>query len=92
VEIEFFLCPPLTKRKAGRPIVSRFKAWFEKGGSSKNAKKYEKPRKGPKKVTKIDASFVRNLGTELGLPYAVTLLKEQSMSFYYYCFVAFFTY
>jgi hypothetical protein len=51
-----------------------------------------KNRKGPKKVTKIDASFARNLGTELGLPYAVTLLKEQSMFFYYNCFVAFFTY
>jgi hypothetical protein len=48
--------------------------------------------KGPKKLTKIDASFARNLGTELGLSYAVTLLKEQSMSLYYYCFVAFFTY
>jgi hypothetical protein len=85
------LCPPLTKRKAGRPRVSRFKAWFEKGGSSKKEKKM-KNRKGPKKVTKIDASFARNLGTKLGLPYAVTLLKEQSMSFYYYCFVDFFTY
>jgi hypothetical protein len=39
VEIEFSLFPPLTKRKAGRPRVSRFKAWFEKGGSSKKAKK-----------------------------------------------------
>jgi hypothetical protein len=91
VENEFSLCPPLTKRKAGWPRVSRFKAWFEKGGRSKKAKNM-KTQKGPKKVTKIDASFARNLGTELGLPYAVTLLKEQSMSFYYYCFVAFFTY
>jgi hypothetical protein len=39
VQIEFSLCPPLTKRKASRPRVSRFKAWFEKGGSSKKAKK-----------------------------------------------------
>jgi hypothetical protein len=92
VEIEFSLCPPLTKRKASRPRVSRFKAWFEKGESSKKAKKDEKPKRSKKKVTKIDASYSRNLGTELGLPYAVTLLKEQSMSFYYYCFVTFFTY
>ena len=35
VEIEFSMYPPLTKRKAGRPKQSRFKAWFEKGGSSK---------------------------------------------------------
>jgi hypothetical protein len=91
VEIEFSLCPPLTKRKAVRPRVSRFKAWLEKGGSSKKAKKM-KNQKGPKKVTKIDASFARNLGTELGLLYVITLLKEQSMSFYYYCFVVFFTY
>jgi hypothetical protein len=90
VQIEFSLCPPLTKRKASRPRVSRFKAWFEKGGSSKKAKKKMKNQKGPKKVKKIDASFARNLDTELGLSYAVTLLKEQSMSFYYYCFVAFF--
>jgi hypothetical protein len=48
VEIEFSLCPPLTKRKAGRTRVSRFKAWFEKGGSSKKAKKYEKLKKVPK--------------------------------------------
>jgi hypothetical protein len=85
------LCPPLTKRKAGRPRVSRFKAWFEKGRSSKKAKKDEKPKRS-QKGNKIGARFVRNLGTELGLPYAVTLLKEQSMSFYCYCFVAFFTY
>ena len=35
--------------------------------------------KGPKKVTKIDASCARNLGTELDLPNGVTLLKGQSM-------------
>ena len=33
--------------------------------------------KGLKKVTKIDASFARNLATELDLPYAVILLKGQ---------------
>ena len=38
--------------------------------------------KGPKKVTKIDTSFARNLGIELDLPNAVTLLKGQSMSMF----------
>ena len=38
VEIEFSICPPLTKRKDGRPKESRFKAWFDKGGSSKKGK------------------------------------------------------
>ena len=51
VDIEFSMCPPLTKRKAGRPKQSRFKAWFEKGGSSKKGKKDGKPKR-PKKVTK----------------------------------------
>ena len=36
----------------------------------------------PKKVTNIDASFARNLGTELDLPNAVTLLQGQSMSMF----------
>ena len=35
--------------------------------------------KGPKKVTKTDASCVRNLGTEWDLSNAVTLLISQSM-------------
>jgi hypothetical protein len=48
VENEFSLCPPLTKRKAGRPRVSRFKAWFEKGGSSKKVKKNENPKRSQK--------------------------------------------
>jgi hypothetical protein len=36
------LCTPLTRRKVGRPKVIRFKAWFDKGESSKKGKKYEK--------------------------------------------------
>jgi hypothetical protein len=35
--------------------------------------------KGPKKVTKIDASSVKNLDTDLDLPSVDTLLKNQSM-------------
>ena len=71
------MSPPLAKRKAGRPKVSRFKAWFEKGGSSKKGKKDDKPKR-PKKVTKIDASCVRYLVTELDLPNVVTLQRNQS--------------
>ena len=71
----------MTKRKAGRPKQSRYKAWFEKGGSSKKEKRMPSP-KGPQKITIIDASFARNLGTELDLPNAATLLKGQSMSMF----------
>ena len=78
VDIEFSMCPPLTKRKAGRPKQSRFKAWFEKGGSSKKGKKDGKPKRA-QKVTKTDASCARNLGTEWDLSNAVTLLISQSM-------------
>jgi hypothetical protein len=81
VEIDFSLCLPLTKRKAGRPKQSRYKAWFEKGGSGKKGEKMGKmmrkrmkSQKGPKKVTKTDANFARHLGTEVDLPNAVTLL------------------
>jgi hypothetical protein len=80
VDIEFSMCPPITRRKAGRPKQNRFKAWFEKGGSSKKGKKIKlKNQKGPKKATKIDASCVRNLGIELVPPNAVTLRKGLSM-------------
>src|SRR3954470_19167626 len=40
------------KRKAGRPKQSRFKAWFEKGGSSKKGKKDEKKDAKPKRAQK----------------------------------------
>ena len=39
VDIEFSLCAPLMRRKAGKPKQSSYKAWFEKGGSSKKGKK-----------------------------------------------------
>jgi hypothetical protein len=39
VEVDFSLCPSQTKRKVGRPKVSRFKAWFEKDESSKKGTK-----------------------------------------------------
>jgi hypothetical protein len=64
-EIEFSLCPPLTKRKAGRPGVSRFKAWFEKGGSSKKAKKDEKPKRS-QKGTKNRSKLCEELGHRVG--------------------------
>jgi hypothetical protein len=40
------------RRKAGRPQQSRFKAWFEKGGSKKKGKKYEKKNDKPKRAQK----------------------------------------
>ena len=43
------MCPPVTRRKAGRPKQSRFKAWFEKGGSRKKGKKDDKNEK-PKRA------------------------------------------
>ena len=50
VDIEFSMCLPLTKRKAGRPKESRFEAWFERGGSSKKGKgkKDGKPKRSQK--------------------------------------------
>ena len=67
VEIEFSMCPPLTKRKAGRPKQSRFKAWFEKGGSSKKKKKDqdEKPKR-PKKGNKNRGKLCEELGHRVG--------------------------
>ena len=57
-----------------------FKAWFEKGGSSKKKKKDNdgKPKR-PKKVTKTDASCVRNLDIELVHQNFVRLWKGRSI-------------
>ena len=52
VDIEFTLCPPLMRRKAGRPKHSRFKACFEKGGSSKKGMKDDKKDAKPKRAQK----------------------------------------
>jgi hypothetical protein len=65
----------LTGRKAGQPKQSRFKPWFEEGGSSKKGKKIKmQSQKGFKKETKTDANYVRSLGIELVPPNVVTLL------------------
>ena len=67
VEFEFSMCPPLTRRKAGRPKQSRFKAWFEKGGSSKNGKKDKdvKPKRA-KKGSKNRCKLCEELGHRIG--------------------------
>ena len=71
VEIEFTLCPPVTRRKAGRPKQSRFKAWFEKGGCSKKGKKdkekekNEKPQRA-KKGNKNRCKLCEVLGHRIG--------------------------
>ena len=69
VEIEFSMCPPLTKRKAGRPKESRFKAWFEKGGSSKKGKgkKDENPKRS-QKGNKNRCKLCQELGHRKGSP------------------------
>jgi hypothetical protein len=51
MNIDFSLCP-LTRKKAGWPKVNRFKAWFEKGGSSKKGNKEEKKDGKPKRQQK----------------------------------------
>jgi hypothetical protein len=61
------LCPPLTKRKAGRPRVSRFKAWFEKGESSKKGEKDEKPKRS-QKGNKNRCKLCEELGHRVGSP------------------------
>nr|XP_045090106.1 uncharacterized protein LOC123497564 [Aegilops tauschii subsp. strangulata] len=65
VDIEFSMCPPLTKRKAGRPKQSRFKAWFEKGGSSKKGKKDGKPKRA-QKGNKNRCKLCQELGHRVG--------------------------
>ncbi|XP_044978853.1 uncharacterized protein LOC123446244 [Hordeum vulgare subsp. vulgare] len=67
VDIEFSMCPPLTKRKAGRPKGSRFKAWFERGGSSKKGKgkKDGKPKRS-QKGNKNRCKLCQELGHRAG--------------------------
>ena len=72
-----FLCVhPSLKGRLGGPNRADSKLGLRKVGVVRRQKKMTS-QKGPKKVTKIDASFARNLGTELDLPNAVTLLKGQ---------------
>ena len=71
VEIEFTLCPPVTRRKAGRPKQSRFKAWFEKGGCSKKGKKDKEKEKNEKpqraqKGNKNRCKLCEELGHRIG--------------------------
>ena len=65
VDIEFTLCPTLTRRKAGRPKQSRLKPWFEKGGSSKKGKKYDNP-KSSQKGNKNRCKLCEELGHRAG--------------------------
>ena len=84
VEIEFTMCAPLGRRKAGRPKQSRFKPWFEKGGSSKKGKKdkNEKPKR-PQKGNKNRCKLCEELGHRIGSPkyrYTPTPAKYVSAS------------
>ncbi|KAE8806648.1 hypothetical protein D1007_17174 [Hordeum vulgare] len=72
VPLEYSMCPPLTKRKADRPKQSRFKAWFEKGESSKKGKKDKKDAK-PKRAQKGN----KNRCKRMKLP-SQSIVVEQS--------------
>jgi hypothetical protein len=65
VNFDFSLCPPLTRRKAGRPKVNRFKAWFEKGGCSNKGKNDGKPKR-QQKGNKISCKRCEELGHRAG--------------------------
>ena len=65
VDIEFTLCPHVTIRQAGWPKQSRYKAWFEKGGSSKKAKKDDKPKRS-QKGNKHRCKLCEDLGHRAG--------------------------
>jgi hypothetical protein len=71
VDIQFSMCPPITRRKAGRPKQSRFKSWFEKGGSSKKGKKDKDKDAKPKrkqKGNKNRCKLCEELGHRIGSP------------------------
>src|SRR3954471_13745233 len=86
------MCPPLTKRKAGRPKQSIFKAWFEKGGSSKKGKKDDKPKrpqKGNKNICKLCQELRHQTGSSK-CRYTPEKPKKYSI-FFCYCYCFFFT-
>ena len=65
---------------AGLNIVDS-RLGLRKVGAARRGRKMTRKmpsQKGPKKVTKIDASFVKNLDTELDVPSVYTLLQSQS--------------
>ncbi|KAE8800243.1 hypothetical protein D1007_24232 [Hordeum vulgare] len=69
VDFEFFMCPPITGRKAGRPKQSRFKAWFERGGSSKKGKKDKDVKtKRAQEGNKNRCKLCEELGHRIGSP------------------------
>ena len=96
VEIEFTLCPPLTRRKAGRPKQSRYKAWFEKGGSSKKGKKDKKDKddgkpKRAQKGNKNRCKLCEELGHRIGSPkcrYTPVQPKYVNVPIYMFVFVS----
>jgi hypothetical protein len=66
------------KRKAGRPKKIYSRLGLREVGAVRRGRKMPR-QKGPKKVTKIYASSMKNLGTDLDLPSVYTMLKSQSM-------------
>ena len=94
MEIEFSMCPPLKKEKmAGLKRVDSRHGLRKVGVVKRGRGRRMQSQKGPKKVTKIDASCARNLGTEKDLQNVVTLLKGQSMfTFVFFNLVVVFNY
>jgi hypothetical protein len=68
VDFEFSMCPPLAKRKPGRPRVSRYKAWFEKGRSSKKGENKDVEPKRSQKGNKNRCKLCQELGHRAGSP------------------------
>ena len=66
-EFSIWYVSPLAKRKASRSKMSRYKAWFEKGGSSKKGKKDDKPKR-PQKGNKNRCKLCEELGHRVGSP------------------------
>ena len=82
------MCPPLTKRKAGRPKQSRFKAWFEKGGSKK--KKTDDKPKRTQKGNKNRCKLCQELGHRAGSAKCRFTPEKPKYVLVYFCVLAFF--
>ena len=82
------MCPPLTKRKAGRPKQSRFKAWFEKGGSKK--KKTDDKPKRTQKGNKNRCKLCQELGHRAGSAKCRFTPEKPKYVLVYFCVLDFF--
>jgi hypothetical protein len=84
------LCPSLTKIKAGRPRVSRFKAWFVKVGVVKREKD-ENPKRS-QKGNKNRCKLCEELGHQVGSPVCHYTPERINYVFLLLLVITFFTY